>query len=243
MLSRPLLAWYRMGMAAIQGLLSPQKQQQLLQVKTDARLFAGTVHLNAVQPERLIAFIHDAELSNRKAPVAVRNGATDNGGLGHWRILSRQHVHDIVAARHPVPEGPENEDANPRSRPSCTSVQGKEQEPRSDNIQFQILLDKLVYASGASIEVRFLVTNRGTQPIYIRRNLGPCTGPDGFADLEILDEHGKDMRLSGCAGEGLHHADDELVRWVTGGEAFVLLKPQEIYGSIARYDIRTKPGK
>ncbi|MGA2814676.1 MAG: hypothetical protein ABSG16_25065, partial [Candidatus Acidiferrum sp.] len=103
--------------------------------------------------------------------------------------------------------------------------------------------DKLVYASGASIEVRFLVTNRGTQPIYIGRNLGPCTGPDGFAALEILDEHGKDMQLSGCSGEGLHHADDELVRWVTGGEAFVLLKPQEIYGSIAQYDVRTKPGK
>ena len=66
MLSRPLLAWYRMGMAAIQGLLSLQKQRQLLQVKTDARLFASVVHLDAMQPERFVALVHDAEFSSRK---------------------------------------------------------------------------------------------------------------------------------------------------------------------------------
>jgi len=40
------------------------------------------------------------------------------------------------------------------------SGQGKQQKVRSDdNVQFQILPDKLVYASGVSIEVKFLVTN------------------------------------------------------------------------------------
>ena len=122
-------------------------------------------------------------------------------------------------------------------------VQGKEQAPRSDNIQFQILPDKLVYARATSIEVEFLVANRGTEPIYIGRNLGGCTGPSGFAALEILDEHGEDMRLSGCSGDGLRLADDALLRWITDGESFILLKPQEIYGRIAQFEVRTKPGK
>jgi hypothetical protein len=122
-------------------------------------------------------------------------------------------------------------------------VQEREQEPRGDNIQFNILLDKLVYARATSIEVEFLVANRGTEPIYIGRNLGPCTGPSGFAALEILDEQGEDMRLSGCSGDGLGLADDELLRWITDGESFISLKPREIYGVIAQFDVRTKPGK
>lgn len=122
-------------------------------------------------------------------------------------------------------------------------VQGKEQEPRSDNIQFQILPDKLVYTSGESMEVQFLVTNRGAQPIYIGRSLGPCTGPSGFAALEILNERGEDVRHSGCAGNGLRLADDELIRWITDAESFILLKPQETYGEVVRFDVRTKPGE
>lgn len=124
------------------------------------------------------------------------------------------------------------------------SGQGKQQEVRrDDNIQFQILPDKLAYASGASGEIRYLVTNVGTQSIYIGRSLGGCSAPSGFTSLQILDKNGEEVPASGCAVDGLRVSDDELVRWITDAKFWILVEPGEIYGGVGRFELPTKAGK
>jgi len=54
----------------------------------DVRLSASTVHLDAMPPVRLIALINPAKVRRLEAPIAIRDGAADDGGVGHFsRIL------------------------------------------------------------------------------------------------------------------------------------------------------------
>jgi hypothetical protein len=68
--------------------LLPQTQHQLHQIEVDARLRVRMVYLDAVPPVSSIALVHAAEVHNLKAPVTIRDGAADDGGVWHFsRIL------------------------------------------------------------------------------------------------------------------------------------------------------------
>jgi len=47
-----------------------------------ASFLASVVHLDAVPPVCSIALVHPAEVCNLEAPIAIRNGAADDGGVG-----------------------------------------------------------------------------------------------------------------------------------------------------------------
>jgi hypothetical protein len=103
-------------------------------------------------------------------------------------------------------------------------VRGTQRGHNDDNLEFQILPGKLVYADGASMELKFLVTNRNNYPIYIGRNLGECSGPSGFASLKILDNSGEEVPLSGCSGDSFGLSDNELLRWISEHDLFRFLE-------------------
>jgi hypothetical protein len=112
----------------------------------------------------------------------------------------------------------------------------------ADQIEFQVLSDKLHYAPGTLVSVKFIVTNIGETPIYIYRYLGACSSPNGFASLEILDSRNHEANISGCSGDTLATPNNELIKWVNNPSLWILLKPREVYGGIAEFELPAKKG-
>ena len=112
-----------------------------------------------------------------------------------------------------------------------------------DNVEFRVSVDQTTFSPGSIIPVRFTVTNIGDTVIYIHRNFGGCTSPDGFASLEILDSHNRDVVASGCSGDTLAQKDSELTGWVTNSDFWVRLSPHEICGGFAQFELPKKAGR
>jgi hypothetical protein len=49
----------------------------------------SAMHLDAVLPVRLVALVQPIEVLNFESPIAVRDGAPNDSGVFHWRMLSR----------------------------------------------------------------------------------------------------------------------------------------------------------
>ena len=96
---------------------------------------------------------------------------------------------------------------------------------------------------GVMMNIKFLVTNTGTIPIYIFRNLGRCSSTDGFAAIEVTDKAGRPVQLGGCSGSGLGRTNAELISWVKDPRYFVWLQPGEIYGGEASFELPPMKGK
>jgi len=95
---------------------------------------------------------------------------------------------------------------------------------------------------GVMMNIKFLVTNTGTVPIYIFRNLGGCSSTDGFADIEVKDKAGRHVDIGGCSGCGLGRTNNELIPWVKDPKYFVWLQPGEIYGGEASFELPPTKG-
>jgi len=110
------------------------------------------------------------------------------------------------------------------------------------HVTFQIVTDHLNYAPGASLHVKFLVTNTGEAPFYLSRHLNECGSPVGFASLQILDQGNQNVRDSGCSDDIGPINDNELTEVVTDPKFWILLQPREIYGGEATFALPTKKG-
>src|ERR1700757_2815062 len=70
------------------------------------------------------------------------------------------------------------------------------------NTEVRLLTDRTVYRPGATMHLKFLVTNREEAPLYLyRAGMSPCTGQMGFFFLLLVDENGKEANTSGCSGD------------------------------------------
>jgi hypothetical protein len=72
-----------------------QTQHQLLQIKVYVRLRLYAMHLVAVLRIRSVALVHPT-VRGVEAPLTIRDGAADDGGVWHAGMLSRQHDTDMI---------------------------------------------------------------------------------------------------------------------------------------------------
>ena len=86
----------RAALAPEEPYLSLQTQHQLLQIKMYIRFRIRAMHLDAVLSIRSVALVHPAEVRGREAPITIRNGATDDGGVRHAGMLSRHYDTDMI---------------------------------------------------------------------------------------------------------------------------------------------------
>jgi hypothetical protein len=96
---------------------------------------------------------------------------------------------------------------------------------------------------GVMMNVKFLVTNTSSAPIYIYRHFGPCSDTDGFAAIEVKDKAGRPVQIGGCSGDGIGRTNDELIPYVKDPRYFALLLPGEIYGRETSFELPPKKGK
>lgn len=65
-------------------------------------------------------------------------------------------------------------------------------------MSFQLATDKVAYRSGETAVLRFTITNTGSQPIYVSRDLGMCSRWTGYFDLAIFDHRDNKISRPGC---------------------------------------------
>ena len=92
------------------------------------------------------------------------------------------------------------------------------------------------------MRVKFIVTNIGETPIYIFRNFDGCSTSDGFVSLEILDSHNHDVRKTGCSVEMFPGPNFEILKWVHDANYWILLRPRDVYGGTAQFELPAKKG-
>jgi hypothetical protein len=130
------------------------------------------------------------------------------------------------------------------AKPGIDSDQIKfEAVPESFSLKLRKGIPEGELTPGLMMNIKFLVTNTGTVPIYIFRNFGGCSSTDGFADIEVTDKAGRHVDIGGCGGDGLGRTNDDLIPWVKDPKYFVWLRPGEIYGGEASFKLPPTRGK
>jgi hypothetical protein len=139
----------------------------------DVRLLVRVVHLDAMLPVRPVAFLHAAEIRDFESPIAIRDGAADDGGLGH---LSRI---PLWAARDILPGGASSRARNamktmmrlllvlvltpsPGLKSGGVSQSSQEDSQTvSDGLEVRIEPLKSVITSGETLQLRVEIRNIG----------------------------------------------------------------------------------
>ena len=57
----------------------------------------SAMHLDAVLSVRSIAFVQPTEVRGLESPITIRNGASDDGGVRHAGMLSREQLEEARA--------------------------------------------------------------------------------------------------------------------------------------------------
>jgi hypothetical protein len=102
---------------------------------------------------------------------------------------------------------------------------------------FQIVTDKTTYSGGEWLHLKLIVTNNGESSLYVSREMGFCSGPTGFAVVEILDQFDRQHGRLGCSADGAPETDAELLELMGNSKFWIQLRPGEVYGQELRYEL------
>jgi hypothetical protein len=108
-------------------------------------------------------------------------------------------------------------------------------------VGLQILTDKNSYAPGATMQVSFIVTNIGEQPLYLFRHAGRCTGQFGWFSLVIWNSRNRSVETHECSADYDMEALD-VVSFLRGSKSGVQLVEGEIYGKVLSYELPKERG-
>jgi hypothetical protein len=109
-------------------------------------------------------------------------------------------------------------------------------------VEFHIAADRTAYAPGSRMSLRSFVLNPGSMPVHIARNFSSCTGWDGYVNVQILNSDGRNVRKLGCAAEYLPMSSSEIMHQMKNSELWILLGPNEIYGTIDEFELPKEKG-
>lgn len=116
-------------------------------------------------------------------------------------------------------------------------------DPDPENgVDFQIVTDKLVYAPGSTMQVKFLVTNTGKDPIYLFRSVSNCGSQLGSYSLSVFDHNGQQVAIQRCFSD-LFLDKLDVVEELTNPKLGILLEQWDIYGHVADFELPTKKGR
>jgi len=120
--------------------------------------------------------------------------------------------------------------------------------PRNQSIEYEegvslhISTDKNSYAPGATMHVRFLVTNTGKEPLYLFRNVGQCSSQYGWLSVSLRDEQNRNVGSWECSVDDPLIATRDFVGILSNPKSGVFLKQGEIYGREEGYELPKKAG-
>jgi hypothetical protein len=107
--------------------------------------------------------------------------------------------------------------------------------------ELQIDTGQGTYSAGSIMHVRFIVTNRGTDALYLFRGISNCSSQLGSLYLGVFDNSGHEVNTSGCSTEAMLKKMD-VVRALNSPGAAVMLKSQELHVFDADFKLPAKRG-
>ena len=109
-------------------------------------------------------------------------------------------------------------------------------------ITVQILTDRTIYAPGAMMHVRFLITNTGESPLNLFRRIGQCSSPYGRLSVSLHDMQNRDLKYWLCAADDFLIGTRDIVKILANTESGIFLQRGEIYGRDEDYDLPKQKG-
>jgi hypothetical protein len=109
-----------------------------------------------------------------------------------------------------------------------------------NGVDFRIVADNLSYAPGATLRVKFLVTNTGEEPLYLFRLLSDCSSQIGGYLFFILDQNNKEVPIQRCAADLI--MDDRVIDELSDPKFGIALRKYDIYGFQGEFQLPAKKG-
>jgi hypothetical protein len=100
---------------------------------------------------------------------------------------------------------------------------------RESDVEFRIATDKLVYSPKSTVHLKFLVTNTSEVPLYLFREVSPCSSQLGSYLMLILDRSHREVPIQRCSADLLMDTLD-VVGTLTNPRFGILLLRGEVYG-------------
>jgi len=117
--------------------------------------------------------------------------------------------------------------------------------PRSsgceDGMNLQIVTDKRSYSPGATMHVKFVITNTSEKSLYLFSSVNQCSSPLGWLSLEIRDQRNQKVPTPPCSGEFDMDALNVL-QVLSTSKSGVQLQKNEIYGRVQDYELPKRKG-
>lgn len=113
---------------------------------------------------------------------------------------------------------------------------------REQNLELQIVTDKLEYGPGSRVVVKSIVTNRGEASVYVVRNLSSCVRWEGYVYLQILDKQGQGVKKTGCVTDRSPIKGFDIMKELNDANLWMLLGPLEVYGTMEGFELPRKKG-
>lgn len=111
-----------------------------------------------------------------------------------------------------------------------------------DSVNFQIITDRVSYAPGATMHVKFLVTNTGKGTLYLFRGMSQCSNPYSSLALDIRDQRNHEVKQLRCSLDPALMDPQEIIEALNNPPTGVRLEEGQIYGKEQEYILPKKKG-
>ena len=115
----------------------------------------------------------------------------------------------------------------------CISVADSEPQDcaKREDVHLRVLTDTMSYQAGATLHLKFLITNDGEAPIYFyRTGMSACTGQMGYVSLYIDNEQGQHVNTSGCSADTWPLGKSDAVKELADADSGIRVNRHEIFG-------------
>jgi hypothetical protein len=123
-----------------------------------------------------------------------------------------------------------------------TGLEGLPNPACEDGVEFQIVTDRPSYAPGATMHVKFLITNTDKAPLYLLRGMGQCSSPYGSLALDIRDQRNHEVKPLRCFVDPVLMHSQDIIDALNNPQTGVMLEEGQIYGQERDYVLPTKKG-
>jgi hypothetical protein len=111
-----------------------------------------------------------------------------------------------------------------------------------DGISYEIIAEQHVYKANSYATLKLMVTNRGSEPVFISRDIGRCSKWSGHSEIQLLNEKRENVLRGGCDDAEGPIRDADLKSTLNDPNSWIRLFPNEIYGTEEHITLPTVRG-
>jgi len=100
-----------------------------------------------------------------------------------------------------------------------------------DGISFEIIAEQQAYKAGSYATMKLMIINRGSEAVFIGRDIGRCSKWSGHFEIQLLNKKGENVLRGGCDIAEQPIRDAELKNTLNDPGLWIRLLPNEIYGT------------